>query len=83
MHLNRVHDLTWQACSDNFQPVQLQSWFPGTQAQYWIVRTQAIAIPQRLSSASNELHRLEQQEIERLEQLKQDHIAQEAALENS
>jgi hypothetical protein len=83
VHINRVHKLTWQACSDNYRPVQLQSWFPSTQAQYWTVRTQATAIPQRSSSVSNELQRLERQEIERLEQLRRDHIAQEATLENS
>jgi hypothetical protein len=86
-HLNRVHKLTWQACSDNYRPAQLQSWFLGTRAQYWAVRTQAtaipLAIPQRPSSVSNELHRLEQQEIRRLEQLKQDHMAQQTQLENS
>jgi hypothetical protein len=83
VHLNRVHDLTWQACSDNYRPAHLQSWFLGTQAQYWIVKIQATAIPQRPSSTSNELHRLEQQEIRRLEQLEQDHMAQQTQLENS
>ena len=87
-HINQAHKLYWQACSDNYQLAQLQSWFPSTRAQYWIVQSEAtaipLAIPQRSTSGtSNELHRLEQQEIERLERLKQDHIAQEAALENS
>ena len=65
--------------------MQLQSWFPDNRAQYWIVRSQAAAtaIPQRPSSASGELRRLEQQEIQRLERLKRDHMAQQAQLENS
>jgi hypothetical protein len=65
--------------------MQLQSRFPDTRAQYWIVRTKATAIPLALQhrsssvSNSNKLNRLEQQEIKRLERLKQDHSTQEAA----
>jgi hypothetical protein len=72
-----------QASSDKYRLVQLQSWFPDTRAQYWIVKSQATAIPQRSSSVSGELRRLEQQEIRRLEQLEQDHMAQQTRLENS
>jgi Orsellinic acid/F9775 biosynthesis cluster protein D len=49
VHINRAYKLTWEACSDNYQPVQLQGWLPSTQVQYWIVRSQATAIPQRPS----------------------------------
>jgi hypothetical protein len=86
-HVDKAHDLTRQACTDSYQSAQLQSWFLGSRAQYWIVKNVATAIPlapqQRSSSVSSELHQLEQQEIERLEQLKQDHIAQQAAPEDS
>ena len=35
-HVNKVHKLSKQACTDSYQLVQLQSWYPGTRAQYWI-----------------------------------------------
>lgn len=72
--------------------MQLQSWSLGGQAGYWIVKTSAaaLAIPPPIQQSSSgvtseldELHRLEQQEIKRLEQLEQDYITQEAKLEDS
>jgi hypothetical protein len=86
-HANQVYKLTLQACTNSYHSVQLQSWFSGSRALYWIVRAKATADPaaiglqkggdSRLGSAK-ELEKLEQQEIRRLEQLEQDYIAQEA-----
>jgi hypothetical protein len=72
-----------QACSDNYRLAQLQSWFPDTWAEYWIVTSQAAAIPQRSSSVSGQLRWLEQQEIRQLEQREQGNMAQQTQLENS
>ena len=93
-HINKVHKLSEQACTDSYRPVQLQSWYPGSRAQYWIVKAKATALvtPAALGlqkqgkpsyDSDAELAKLEQQEIQRLEQLEQDCIAQEAELEDS
>jgi hypothetical protein len=92
-HVNKAHGLHQQACTDSYESVKLQSWFLGARAQYWIVRASAAAIPTTIQqrrhrsssvdSELDELHRLEQQEIQRLELLEQDCIAQEAELEDS
>jgi hypothetical protein len=86
-HINQAHKLLFQACTYSFESVQLQSWFRGGWAKYWIVRVEAtataIANANPSNSEPNELHRLEQQEIQRLQQLEQDYIAQEAELEDS
>lgn len=73
-HINQTHNLTLQACTDSCQT-----------AQYWIIQasTAALAIPERSGSVPSALHMLEEQEIQRLEQLEQDCIAQEAELEDS
>jgi hypothetical protein len=92
VHINKAHNLFSQACADSIQSVQLQSWFLGGRAKYWIVRAEAAATPTTIqhlkgsslsSDSARELERLEQQEIERLEQLEQDFMAQEAELEDS
>jgi hypothetical protein len=88
-HVNQAHELYLQACTDSYEAVQLQSWFLGPRAKYWIVKAGAgaaaipTAIQDRSTSELDELHRLEQEEIQRLEQLEQDYIAQEAELEDS
>jgi Orsellinic acid/F9775 biosynthesis cluster protein D len=89
-HANKVHRLTFQACTDSYRPIQLQSWFGGNRTQYWIVRAEAAAVPTAIQQHSScaegeldELYRLEQQEIQRLHQLEQDFIAQENELEDS
>jgi Orsellinic acid/F9775 biosynthesis cluster protein D len=94
-HANKVHKLSLQACTDSYHSVQLQSWFLGSLARYWIVTASAGAtgIPTDIqghsssscvtASALDELYRLEQQEIQRLERLEEDCIAQEAELEDS
>jgi hypothetical protein len=83
-HINRVHKLAYTACTKSLQSVQLQSWFKVPWAKYWIVKVEesnkgTIGEP----DLEGELFRLEQQEIQRLEQLEQDCIAQEAELEDS
>jgi hypothetical protein len=42
-HINKTHKLLFQAFTDSFQSVQLQSWFLGGRAKYWIVRAEATA----------------------------------------
>jgi len=91
-HINKTHKLLFQAYTDSFQSVQLQSWFHDSRAKYWIVRAEAAATPTTIqhpkgsslsSDSAKELERFEQQEIKRLEQLEQDFMAQEAELEDS
>ena len=73
-HANKVHKLNEQACTDSYRSVQLQSWYPGTRAQYWIVKAKATApvTPTALGlqkqgspsfDSAVELEKLEQQEI--------------------
>jgi hypothetical protein len=87
--VNQAHQLYFQACTDSYESVQLQSWFLGPRAKYWIVKAEAgasailTAIQDRSTSELDELHRLEQEEIQRLERLEQDYVAQEAKLEDS
>jgi hypothetical protein len=87
-HVNGAHRLYLQACTNSYSSAPLQSWFQGPRARYWIVRASARAtgIPTAIWGCPNELdelYRLEQEEIQRLERLEQDCIAQEAELEDS
>jgi Orsellinic acid/F9775 biosynthesis cluster protein D len=94
-HVNQAHKLYLQACTNSYKSAQLQSWFRGSRAKYWIVTAASVGptgIPTAIrsrpgqvstSGEADELYRLEQQEIQRLEQLEQDCIAQEAELEDS
>jgi hypothetical protein len=67
--VNKAHQLYLQACTNSYESVQLQSWFPGPRAKYWIVKAGAgaaaipTAIQGRSTSELGELHRLEQDEI--------------------
>jgi hypothetical protein len=90
-HVNRVHKLTWAACTSSYQRVKLQSWFPDNRAKFWIIQ---VALEPRSTFAAtireedkqdeeDELDRLEQQEIQRLERLENDYMAEEAELEDN
>ena len=83
-HVNKAHGLALQACTDSYCLVRLQAWFPAPRALYWVVKTDAPASPVRALKAirarakddkDEELYRLEQQEIQQLELLRQDHLA--------
>jgi len=76
--VNQAHELYLQACTDSYESVQLQSWFLGARAKYWIVRAKATANPTAIGlqkggasslDSAKELAKLEQQEIRRLERL--------------
>jgi Orsellinic acid/F9775 biosynthesis cluster protein D len=78
VHVNKAHGLQGWACTRSYRPAWLQSWFRGSRAQYWVVAVDAphIPIPKAVQSR-NALEKLEQQEIQRLEQLECDYMAQE------
>ena len=78
-HVNRVHQLSYRACIDNYCPVQLQTWFPICTAKYWVVRRPAAEIG-TAPKKHDALKQLELDEIWRLEQLEQDYTAQADAL---
>jgi hypothetical protein len=73
-HVNQAHQLTYQACTDNYCSVQLQTWFSKHTARYWVVRRPAAKIA--AAQKHDALKQLELDEIRRLEQLEQDYTAQ-------
>jgi hypothetical protein len=77
-HVNQAHQLSYQACTDNYCSVQLQTWFLSCTAKYWVVRRLAAEIA--TTQKHDALKQLELDEIQRLEQLEQDYTAQADAL---
>jgi len=77
-HVNRAHQLSYLACTDNYCSVQLQTWFPSRTAKYWVVRKPAAEIA--TAQKHDALKQLELDKIQQLEQLEQDYTAQANAL---
>ena len=97
-HLNNAHSVYCSACKQYYSCVQLQSWYPGGCAHYWIVQNigadssssnTLTEHPQRkdLYSAADIrsiiLEELEQEEITRLAQLEEDSLTWDTEVEFS
>jgi hypothetical protein len=88
-HLNTAHSIYRSACKDHFTRVQLQSWYSGPRAKYWIVRTDNTGYDpnhQVLLAEQEEaelLEKFEHAEIQRLLLQERDDASWDAEVESS
>ena len=88
-HLNSAHSIYRSACKDHFTRVQLQSWYSGPRAKYWIVRTDkagsesAHPAPLPEQEEAELLEKFEYAEVERLMLQERDDAAWDAEVESS
>lgn len=88
-HLNTAHSIYRSACKDHFTRVQLQSWYSGPRAKYWIVRTDNVGYEsnhQVLLAEQEEaelLERFEHVEVQRLMLQERDDASWDAEVESS
>lgn len=82
-HIARKHRLQYRARADNVKPINLQSWHSDKRAQHWIVRSGHGPAKASYSEKRSTRQTLQAQELDRLAQLDQHVIAQDASAQQT